>query len=161
MKLIILLLLITSQIFAYNSYYNQHLANKNQIENRKLNIEHYKYLQEQKDAEKRRYKNEVKNRNAKAKLANERHYRELEYKNRNNQYNQSPSLIIEKEKYNPVKFKNTPQIKLGKLHIYGITSIEVFKKDKWMIKGSNGTFALPKDKFEEAEKINFNSDLMK
>lgn len=30
-----------------------------------------------------------------------------------------------------------------------------------MIKGSNGTFALPKDKFEEAEKINFNSDLMK
>lgn len=37
----------------------------------------------------------------------------------------------------------------------GISSIEPFKNNRLLIKAANGTFALPKTKFDAAEKINF------
>jgi len=91
-------------------------------------------------------------------MANERYYRELKYDNRNDRNYRSTYV---KKTYNPNNYKNKPQLKLGKLHILGIESIEPFKKNKYIIKADNGTFALPKDEFEKAEKINFNEKLMK
>lgn len=51
------------------------------------------------------------------------------------------------------------ELKLKDLHIIGINSIKPFKNNQYIIKADNGTFALPKDKFNEAKKINFNFKL--
>lgn len=93
-------------------------------------------------------------RNCESKRANDEYYS----KQRLNTNNEP---IIIRKKLNPKDFKNTAQLKLDKLHIFGITSIEKFKENKLIIKGANGIFALPEDKFNTAEKINFNSELNK
>mgnify|MGYP006971714644 CR=1 FL=1 len=92
-------------------------------------------------------------------LAYYNHYIQYPFnQNQNYAYAEQNSI---KEKERPDLYKNTPQIKLGDLHIYGIKSIEPFKDNKYIIKAVNRTFALPKDKLNEAEKINFTSELMK
>lgn len=56
--------------------------------------------------------------------------------------------------------KRKAELKLEELHIVGIKSIKPFKGNKFIIKAENGTFALPKDKLDEAEKINFTKELI-
>ncbi|WP_321778193.1 hypothetical protein [Sulfurimonas sp.] len=131
------------------------------LDQQKINLKHQRYLDNKKTREEAQRNQERKRRNYEAKNQNERYYREQKYKNRRNNYNQNSNLQYNTKIYNVNNFKNKPQLKLDELHILGINSIKLFKKDKLIIKATNGTFALPRDKFDEAEKINFNEKLMK
>ncbi|MDD5400679.1 MAG: hypothetical protein PHQ93_05805 [Sulfurimonas sp.] len=62
--------------------------------------------------------------------------------------------------YKPSDFNGKPQLKLENLHILGISSIKPFKDNKLIIEAANGTFALPREKFNEAQKINFTQELV-
>ncbi len=103
--------------------------------------------------------------NRKAKEANEAMYNNLKSKSINNQtFNEDLNTkynanINKKPIYND--YKGQPELKIDNLHIFGITSIKEFKKTKVIINSVSGTFALPKDKFKSANKINFTEDLMK
>jgi len=160
MKILIILLITTSFLYSYYDY-DDYLRNQNILENKKINLEHQKYLDEKKEAKKRRHKIDIENRNHKARQANDKYYRDLKNKNMRNKYNNRYSTPKIKKTYNPKYFKNRPQIILDELHILGIKSIKQCKQDKYIIKAVNGTFALPKDKFKKAEKINFNSKELK
>lgn len=153
-KIIILLLL---PIFLYSDYYDNYWRNKSIIENNKINLKHQRFLIEKEEAKEKERKYDLKRRTREAKIANEKYFRELKYKNMRS----SSTSNYVKKTYNPDNFKNRPQIKLGELHILGVKSIKPFKKNKYIIQATNGTFAIPKDKFDKAEKINFTAELMK
>jgi hypothetical protein len=68
----------------------------------------------------------------------------------------------QRKKIDPAKeYKNTPQLKMSELHIYGITNIKYFrdKKDIVMVESLTGNFALPLSVIASAERINFTSAL--
>lgn len=95
-----------------------------------------------------------------ARIANEKAHRERLLKAERLRKNREQSSYV-KEEFKPQDFKNKPQIIYGKLHILGVKSIKPFKGDKYIIKATSGTYALPKDKLEEASKINFTKELKK
>ena len=144
---ILILLTLSSSTYAYYDYYADYLQKELELKKEKLKIEN----------ERIRAK-EIERSNEKARIANERYYRSLQ-QNNNYHNNSEPAYI--KKTHNYKKFKNKPQIILDDLHIIGVKSIKPFKKNKYIIKAANGTFALPKDKFNEAKKINFTPKLMK
>ncbi|MCK9373426.1 MAG: hypothetical protein M0P91_09520 [Sulfuricurvum sp.] len=73
----------------------------------------------------------------------------------------APNLEPKKQIDPAIQYKNTPQLKLSKLHIYGITNIEYFrdKKNIIMVESSTGNFALPLTEIVNAERINFTTEL--
>jgi len=149
-----ILILLSSSLYAYYDYYADYLRKEIQLKQEKINIEKEKIRIENERIRAR----EIEKRNEEARIANERYYRSLQ---QNNKYhnNQEPAYV--KKTHNYKKFKNKPQIILDDLHIIGIKSIKPFKKNKYIIKAANGTFWLPKDKFNKAKKINFTPKLMK
>ncbi len=75
---------------------------------------------------------------------------------------QSIQRIQQAEPVDPaVKFKNTPQLKLEKLHIYAVKNISHFrgKNDVFMIESEMGNFAVPIEEIKKAEQINFTAEL--
>jgi adenine specific DNA methylase Mod len=162
MKFILLVfILLPSFLYSYyNSYnsYNNYLREKNAIKHKELMLKHHRLETERIQRETRRKKSERRSRNNEAKRANEKFYNKVKYENNNYNRNSYPRSTYRspKKELNCNDFKNEPQLKLGNLHIFGITSVKPFKGNKIMIKAANGTFALPKDKYEKAEKINFN-----
>jgi len=140
---ILILITFSNSLYAYYDYYN-YLQDSNSIRRQEIRFKN----------ERIRAK-EIERSNEKARIANEKYYRSLKRINRHT----GPAYI--KKTYHHKNFKNKPQIILDDLHIIGIKSIKPFKKNKYIIKAANGTFALPKDKFNEAKKINFTPKLMK
>ncbi len=154
---IVIILIMASQIFAYDSW-NRYLHNENLLKHKKLNMNYQKYLDQKNRMNTREINNRRMNESNKAMRANENFFREQQSKSQRYKYNQQASSTI--EEYKPKDFKNKAQIKLGELHILGVKSIKPFKDGKFIIKAESGTFALPKDKLEEAEKINFSKEMM-
>lgn len=150
------------------------IYDQNRIKNRELRLKYQEYSDKQRRVELENIKKEQKRRkseklaeeaerearNAKAREKNRLHYEKLLRDDSNIEDKSGEYYRTTVTKYNPDDFKGKPQLKLGKLHILGITSIKPFKNNQLIIKAANGTFALPREKFEEAEKINFTSDLM-
>jgi len=60
-----------------------------------------------------------------------------------------------------IQYKNTPQLELNELHIYGINTMSVFKnkKDMILIESSTGRFAIPVQEVRDAKRINFTAEL--
>ena len=101
--------------------------------------------------------NNTKNQNQKAAMAwNRKVDKERGYSNDSS--NSAESYVPKKED-NPDNYKGQAELKLDGLHAYGIKSIKKFKGNKLIIQAANGTFAIPKDKLEKAEKINFSVEL--
>ena len=160
MKLLIVILLMAIQVYGYYNSYDRYLHDRNRIANKKIELEHKRHL-ENLEYQKEQSRNRLREkRNREANLANEKRFRELKDKNYRNK-NDEQQLNYVKKNYFPKDFKNKPQIKLGKLHILGVKSIKLFKQNKYIIKATSGTYALPKDKLEAAEKINFTEELEK
>lgn len=111
-------------------------------------------------------KAQLKAANDDAKRENELYYQKLKQRDRaeNHTKNIETTEIRDKSllpsSYKPSDFNDKAQLKLENLHIVGISSIEPFKDNKLIIKAANGTFALPREKFNEAEKINFTKELL-
>ncbi|MCD6173183.1 MAG: hypothetical protein J7J96_05235 [Sulfurimonas sp.] len=159
--IVVFLLILPVLLYSYDNYFwDDYWRDKNRLENKRINLQHERYLEEKKEEKKIKHNTEVKRRNRSARMANERYFRSLKYRNTSYISTETETVNMKKE-YNVKDFKNKPQIKLGELNILGITSIKPFKKDKFIIKATNGTFALPRDKFYEAEKLNFTPELMK
>jgi len=153
MKIIILGILITTQVYGY--YYNDGWDDYNKRQDKILSLEKERYEDKQEEIR----KIEKQRLNHEAEMANKKKFQELREKNLRKQQNSNQKTNYVKKEYNPKNFKKKPQIKLNDLHILGVKSIKPFKKDKYIIKATNGTFALPKEKLEEAEKINFTKEL--
>ncbi len=136
---------------------NRILSEKNDI--RKAELEFTKSKSE---------KAQLKAANDNAQKANELYYQKLKQKDRadNNIRNIEAADIMSSNKNLPAAankqsdFNGEAQLKLENLHILGISSIKPFKDNKLIIEAANGTFALPREKFNEAEKINFSQELL-
>jgi hypothetical protein len=158
MKTIIILIFMGNQIFAYSNAYERYLREKIILENKKIEYQHQRAMREINRQEEERNRQISEYNKRKVEMANEEYYRKIQRRNKPKE-NYNRTEYIEEIDYEK-KYKNQPQLKLDDLHIYGIKSIKPFKNNKLIIKAENGTFALPKEKFEEAEKINFHSALI-
>lgn len=111
-------------------------------------------------------KTQLKAANDNAQKANELYYEKLKERDRadNSTRNIETTEIRDKGisavTHKPSDFNGKAQLKLDSLHILGISSIKPFKDNKLIIEAANGTFALPREKFNEAEKINFTKELL-
>lgn len=69
---------------------------------------------------------------------------------------------IQRKEIDPaIQYKNTPQLELGELHIYGINTLSNFKNktDTILIESSTGRYAIPAKDLRDAKRINFTSEL--
>ncbi|MDD5372735.1 MAG: hypothetical protein PHO62_04820 [Sulfurimonas sp.] len=135
-------------------------AEKNRILSKKYDIRRA----ELEFAKSKSEKAQLKTANDNAQKANESYYEKL--KERDNTRNietadtRSTNKNLSAAAYKPSDFNGKAQLKLENLHILGISSIKPFKDNKLIIEAANGTFALPREKFNEAEKINFTQELL-
>jgi len=60
-----------------------------------------------------------------------------------------------------IQYKNSPQLQLNKLHIYGVNNFSYFRDrtDTIMVESSIGNFAIPKIELINSKRINFTSEL--
>lgn len=60
-----------------------------------------------------------------------------------------------------IKFKNSPQLKMPTLHVYGVKNISYFrdKAEIVLIESEIGNYAVPAQEVKKAERINFKSEL--
>lgn len=81
-----------------------------------------------------------------------------ETSNQNIQSNDKRAIPIDPA----IQYKNAPQVKMKKLHIYDVKDMEYFrdKKEIIFIKSSIGNFAVPIEELQNAETINFTQELM-
>jgi len=72
------------------------------------------------------------------------------------------SKTIQRKQIDPaIQYKNTPQLELNELHIYGINVISNFKNkiDTILIESSTGRYAIPVQDLRGAKRINFTPEL--
>jgi hypothetical protein len=69
---------------------------------------------------------------------------------------------IQRKQIDPaIQYKNTPQLELNELHIYGINVVSNFKNkmDTILIESSTGRYAIPIKDVRDAKRINFTPEL--
>jgi|GEM_PF-7033004 len=167
MKFIFLVL----PIFLYAGNLVDAMYKRNSIEmerNRILNEKNALRRAELEFTKSKAHKAELKTANDNAQKANELYYQKLKQIDRadNDTRNIETTDTANTDKklssaaYKSSDFNGKAQLKLDNLHILGISSVKPFKDNKLIIEATNGTFALPREKFNEAEKINFTQELL-
>jgi hypothetical protein len=53
------------------------------------------------------------------------------------------------------KYKDSAQLIVGNVHLYGVSEVKTFKDGKILVKAANGNFAFPKEVYDSAQKLNF------
>ena len=53
------------------------------------------------------------------------------------------------------KYKDSAQLIVGNVHLFGVSKVKSFKGDKVLVEAANGNFAFPKKVYESAKKLNF------
>lgn len=69
---------------------------------------------------------------------------------------------VQRKQIDPaIQYKNTPQLELNELHIYGINAVSNFKNkiDTILIEASTGRYAIPVNDLKDAKRINFTPEL--
>jgi len=62
---------------------------------------------------------------------------------------------IEYKEIDFTQYEDSAQLILENVHLYGVSEVKIFKKDKVLVQAVNGKFAFPIKTYESAKKIHF------